>query len=304
MKDLSRFFYPESIAVIGASENILKWGSVIFSNILDGGFSGDVYPVSVNNDTVYSRKAFKKLGDIGKPVDLVIVTTPATTVMDILRECVESGTRNVLVVSSGFSEAGEEGKKLEREMSDFSRRHDINIAGPNTMGMANFNINLHGMFPHVRLNRGGISLMAQSGNVGNQIMYWAEQQSIGLGKFIGSGNEAVLKCEDYLNYFHDDEDTSVILMYIEGIDNGRSFMEAAKKTTLRKPLVALKGGRTRNGNQGRHVAHGSAGREYQYFQRRHGAIGSVHGCFADGNAHPGGGVSRPCPCRRGTGLAW
>ncbi len=249
MKDLNKLFYPESVAVIGASENILKWGSIIISNILDGGFEGKVFPVSTKNDIVYGRKASKTLKEIGEPVDLLIITTPANTVMGILRECVETGIKNVLIVSSGFSEAGEDGKSLENEMRDFALDNGINIIGPNTMGMANFKTKFLGMNPFVRLNPGGISLMAQSGNVGNQIMYWAEQQSIGMSKFVGSGNEAVLMCEDYLDYFNRDEDTSVIIMYIEGVDNGRSFMEAARRTTRRKPIVVLKGGRTDIGSK-------------------------------------------------------
>lgn len=244
MKDLSKLFYPESVAVIGASESILKWGSIIISNILDSGFKGKVYPVSTTNETVYGRKAYRSLREIGEPVDLLVITTPAKTVMDILRDCVATGIRNVVVVSSGFSEAGEDGKKYEKELSDFAAENGINIVGPNTMGMANFKAGLQGMFPHVRLKKGGISLMAQSGNVGNQIMYWAEQQSIGMSKFVGSGNEAVLRCEDYLDYFNNDADTSVIIMYIEGVDNGRSFMEAARRTSREKPIVVLKGGRT------------------------------------------------------------
>jgi len=249
MKDLKKLFYPESVAVVGASENILKWGSVITSNILDGGFKGKVFPVSTSNEVVYGRGASKSIGDIGEPVDLLIITTPAKTVMGILRECAEAGIKNVLIVSSGFSEAGEDGKALEKEMRDYALARDINIIGPNTMGMANFKMGFLGMNPFVRLNPGGISLMAQSGNVGNQIMYWAEQQSIGLSKFVGSGNEAVLRCEDYLDYFNGDDDTTVIIMYIEGVDNGRSFMEAARRTTRRKPVVVLKGGRTGIGSK-------------------------------------------------------
>lgn len=249
MKDLSKLFYPESIAVIGASENILKWGSIIISNILDSGFKGKVYPVSTSNETVYGIKTSRSLRDIGAPVDLFVITTPASTVMGILRDCVDSGIRNVVVVSSGFSEAGEEGKRYEKEIGDFAVANGINIVGPNTMGMANFKAGLQGMFPHVRLKKGGISLMAQSGNVGNQIMYWAEQQSIGMSKFVGSGNEAVLRCEDYIDYFHRDADTSVIIMYLEGVDDGRSFMEAARRTTRDKPVVMLKGGRTRGGTK-------------------------------------------------------
>lgn len=249
MKDLTRLFYPKSIAVIGASEHILKWGSIIITNIMAGGFEGEVYPVTTSSESVYGKKAYKAIGDIGKPVDLVVVTIPAHSVQNVIEQCAFAGVKNVVIVSSGFSETNEEGKELEKRLSEFARSKGINIVGPNTMGMANFKINLHAMFSHVRLLPGGISLMAQSGNVGNQIMYWAEQQQIGLSKFVGSGNEAVLRCEDYLNYFSEDKDTSVIIMYIEGVDDGRLFMDAARKTTVNKPIVLLKGGRTAVGSK-------------------------------------------------------
>ncbi|MCX7677960.1 MAG: CoA-binding protein [Spirochaetes bacterium] len=249
MKDLTKLFYPTSVAVIGASEHILKWGSIIISNIMAGGFQGEVYPVTTSSELVYGKKAYKTIAEIGKPVDLVVITIPAHSVQSVIEQCASVGIKNAVIVSSGFSETNEEGKKLERQLAEFAHAKGMNIVGPNTMGMANFKINLHAMFSHVRLFAGGISLMAQSGNVGNQIMYWAEQQHIGLSKFVGSGNEAVLRCEDYLDYFYQDEDTSVIIMYVEGVDDGRSFMEAARKTTAKKPVVLLKGGRTSIGSK-------------------------------------------------------
>ncbi len=249
MKDLNKLFYPESVAVIGASENILKWGSIIISNIMAGGFTGEVYPVSTTSQVIYGRNVSKTIADISKPVDMAVITVPAHSVPSVLEQCASANVKNVVIVSSGFSETNEAGKELEKKISDFASARGMNIVGPNTMGMANFKINLHAMFSHVRLTPGGISLMAQSGNVGNQIMYWAEQQSIGLSKFVGSGNEAVLMCEDYLDYFNTDSDTSVIIMYVEGVDNGRSFMEAARRTTPNKPVVLLKGGRTGIGSK-------------------------------------------------------
>lgn len=249
MKDLHTLFNPRSIAVVGATEARLKWGSFIMSNILDGGYGGPVYPVSASSNTVFGLQAHASLCDIPGPVDLVFIATPAKTIMSILGECVEKDVRNVVVISSGFSETGAEGAALEARMADFAREHSINLAGPNTMGIANVGARLFATGGHPRPKSGGISIIAQSGNVGNQIMLWAELEGFGIGKFVGSGNEAVLKVEDYLEYFDNDPETTVILMYLEGVDDGRKFLETAKGVSLKKPVIALKAGRTEGGSR-------------------------------------------------------
>ncbi|OHD64970.1 MAG: hypothetical protein A2176_04225 [Spirochaetes bacterium RBG_13_51_14] len=249
MKNLDKLFYPESIAVIGATEVKLKWGSIVLANILDGGFKGPVYPVSTSRETVYGLKAYKSLKDIPGKVDLAYVATPSHTVMEIMRDCAENDIRNMVIISSGFSEAGGDGVRLEQELADFARKHAINVVGPNTMGMSNLNWNLFGTGAHPRPVPGNISIIAQSGNVGNQIMLWAELEGFGIGKFVGSGNEAVLKVEDYLEYYNEDKDTGVILIYLEGVDDGRKFLDIAKNTTLKKPVIALKAGRTVGGSR-------------------------------------------------------
>ncbi len=249
MKNLTALFYPESIAVVGATENTLKWGSYILTNILDGGYRGKVHPVTVRGDTVYGRKAYRTLRDIEGAVDLVFITTPADTVMEVMRDCAAKHIANVVLITSGFSETGEKGEALEENVNAFAREHHIRVVGPNTMGIVNTASSLYATGSHVRPRKGGISIITQSGNVGNQIMEWAEQESIGIGKFVGSGNEGVLSCEDYLEYLADDEDTSVVLMYIEGVDNGRRFREIAEYTTRKKPVIALKAGRTAVGSK-------------------------------------------------------
>ena len=248
-KNLEMLFNPKSIAVVGATETKLKWGSIVISNILDGGYKGTVYPVSSTSETVYGLKAYKSLKDIPGRVDVVFIATPAKTVLNILHDCVDKDIHNIVVISSGFSEVGSDGVRLEKELIDFATEHSLNLVGPNTMGMSNVRINLFGTGGHPRPKPGTISIIAQSGNVGNQIMLWAELEGFGIGKFVGSGNEAVLKVEDYLEYLNNDADTSVILMYLEGVDDGKKFINTAKKTCLKKPVIALKAGRTAGGSR-------------------------------------------------------
>ena len=265
MSDLKGLFYPKSVAVVGASENVFKWGSIILTNIVDGGFGGKVYPVARGKDTVYGLKAYDSLKDVPEAVDLVMIATPASTVMGILADCVEMRINNIVVVSSGFSETGDEGREFEEKLIAFSESRGLNVVGPNTMGIANVKHGLYSMFSHIRLNSGGISIIAQSGNVGNQVMMWAEQQNIGISKFVGSGNEGVLRCEDYLEYFHRDEDTSVILFYVEGVDDGRTFIDVARRTSLEKPIIALKAGRTEIGSRAAQSHTGALSGSYRVF---------------------------------------
>ncbi len=259
-------FNPKSIAVVGATEGMLKWGSNVLTNILDGGFSGPVYPVSSSRDMVYGLKAYKTLKEIPEPVDLVYVATPASTVLNVLHECVEKEIHNVVIITSGFSEAGGDGVRLEKDLADYAQKHDINIVGPNTMGMSNINCGLNGTGAHPRPKPGRISIIAQSGNVGNQIMLWAEIEGFGISKFVGSGNEAVIKVEDYLEYFNNDSETSVILIYLEGVDDGRKFIDIAKNTSLKKPVIALKAGRTEGGSRAAQSHTGALAGSFQIFE--------------------------------------
>ncbi len=266
MKDLETLFNPGSIAIVGATEVKLKWGSIVTANIIEGGFGGAIYPVTPSRESVYGLKAYPSIGDIPGNIDLVYIATPAVTVMEIMRECAGKGVRNAVIISSGFSEAGGDGIALERELVEFARANSMNVVGPNTMGLSNLGCGLFGTGAHPRPRKGGISIIAQSGNVGNQIMLWAEIEGFGIGKFVGSGNEAVLKVEDYLEYFNEDQETSVILIYLEGVDDGRRFFEIAKRTSLKKPVIALKAGRTAGGGRAASSHTGAMAGSFEVFE--------------------------------------
>jgi acyl-CoA synthetase (NDP forming) len=143
MADIRKIFYPESIAVVGATENLFKWGSYIFTNIIAGGFKGKVYPVAKNKRTIYGHRAYGSVAEIQDSVDLVFITTPAASVMGVLADCVVKGVKNVVMITSGFSETGEEGKRLEEEMVSFAKANGINVVGPNTMGIVNTAVGLY-----------------------------------------------------------------------------------------------------------------------------------------------------------------
>jgi acyl-CoA synthetase (NDP forming) len=237
-------FNPRSIALIGASNNLGKWGSIVFLNIKLGGYRGHLYPVNPREEAIFGHKAYPQITQIPDPVDLAIIAIPASLTMGAIRDCIEKGVRMAIVITSDFSETGEEGAKLEREMVATARSGGLRLIGPNTMGIFSASAGLTALMPPVRPRRGQVSLVSQSGNIGTQMMAWGENFGVGFNKYVSSGNEGDLRSEDYLAFFGNDPESKVILAYIEGLDDGREFWETAKRTTPAKPIIAFKGGKT------------------------------------------------------------
>ena len=181
------------------------------------------------------------------PLDLVLITTPARTVPDILEECAEKRVGGVVLISSGFSETDDQGKQLEREIVNFCRDHGLPLIGPNTMGIISTHADLYATGAHARPRKGSIAFVSQSGNLGVQLMHWAMEQGIGISLFIGSGNEGLLNSIDFIEYLESDPATRTIIMYLEGLEDGRRFLQTARRVSRHKPIIALKGGRTDSG---------------------------------------------------------
>ncbi len=244
---LRSLFYPDSVAFIGASNVFGKWGNMLPVDTLSGGFKGDVYLVNPKGGEILGRKAYKKVSDIKGPVDLAVVTIPARFIPDIIDELKEKKIKGMLLITAGFKETGPEGAELERKIVKKANDAGIVILGPNTMGVCNPYKNFFCSSAHVHPVPGSTALISQSGNLGVQILAFAEQQGIGIRVFSGTGNEAMVGMEDYLEAFEIDERTRTILLYIENIKNGRRFFESAARVSRKKPIIALKGGRTKAG---------------------------------------------------------
>ncbi len=248
--DFSKVFYPESIALVGASNNLLKWGSFLLSHLTGGGFPRErVFPVNSREEFIHDIPAYASLEELPRPADLVVVTTPAPAVPGVLEECARCGMTNVIVISSGFSEVGGEGVALEREISRLAAEKGLTMFGPNTMGIVNTAVDMYALGAPLQLRKGNISFVSQSGNVGAQLLGWTMSQGIGFGKFVGTGNEASIHCEDVVGYFGEDPDTDLILAYIEGLENGQLFVERCTRASQRKPVIVLKSGRTEAGSR-------------------------------------------------------
>jgi len=237
-------FSPRSVAMIGASKKPAKWGFMIINNIVMGGYKGRLYPVNPGESEIFGMKSYKNLKEIDDSVDLALVAVPSKSVLQTIDECCEKGVKVSIVITAGFSEASEEGGNIEKEIVAKSRGAGMRIVGPNTMGVFSAASSLHALMPPVRPKFGRISFISQSGNIGTQMLGLGQKRGIGFNKFVSSGNEADLKCTDFLRYFGDDPGTDVIVMYIEGLEDGKEFFDAARSITKKKPIIFFKSGRT------------------------------------------------------------
>ncbi len=246
---IGRIFYPRSIVFIGASAKIGKWGHMLPVNTIGGGYEGDVYLVNPKGGQMLGRTAHTSLEEIPDHVDLAVVTIPAKAVPDLIPQLQKKNIRQMVLISSGFSETGPEGKALENRVVSAARKAGILIHGPNTMGIANPHIQLFCTGSSVSPLAGGTAMVSQSGNMGVQLLAFAEKQGIGIRGFSGSGNEAMITVEDYLEGFEIDELTRTVVLYVESIRDGRRFFESARRVSRKKPIVLLKGGQTQAGGK-------------------------------------------------------
>ncbi|MEA1907999.1 MAG: CoA-binding protein [Euryarchaeota archaeon] len=242
---LSKVLEPDSIAVIGASSNREKWGYLILDNIISGGYAGSVYPVNPNEDKVLGMGCYPSVLDIPHRIDLGIIAVPAEIVPAVLDECGRKGARGVVIVSAGFSEIGN--RELENKVSDIARDYEMRMIGPNTFGFINTHLQLNASIIPEMPAKGGISFVTQSGTFGLALVDWAASQQMGLHLVVGVGNKADVDDSDILAYMSADRHTRTIMMYIEGINRGRRFIDVA--SGIRKPVIALKTGRSRAGSK-------------------------------------------------------
>ncbi|MBU2609118.1 MAG: CoA-binding protein [Chloroflexi bacterium] len=236
-------FAPNSVALIGASNTPGTWGFNIMWRLLAS--ERRIYPVNPNVSEVMGKLAYRRLTDIPDSIDLAVIVVRASLVSAVLQECIQKGVNAAVVISSGFSETGEDGRKLEAEMMETARRGGIRIIGPNTMGHADTSSNVSTLAWTKEIPPGPVGLIAQSGNLGNRIVLQGIDLGIGFSKFVCSGNEADLHFEDYLEYLGQDEDTRIITAYIEGLREGRRFFQLAREITVKKPIIAIKAGGTK-----------------------------------------------------------
>lgn len=240
-KDLKGFFQPRGVAVIGASSNPGKIGYQILNNIIVGGFAGGIYPINPREEKILGLPAYRSVTDIPGEVDLAIITIPAPLVMGAMEECARKGIGNAAVITSGFAEVGR--TEEEKKLKDFADQQGIAFLGPNILGLLHLPAKLNATFGPTEVFPGKIAFISQSGALAIALMGWTVMEKIGLVSLCSIGNKADVTERELIEYFNHDENTEVILVYMEGLKDGRKFLE----TEIKKPVIVLKVGRTQGG---------------------------------------------------------
>jgi acetyl coenzyme A synthetase (ADP forming)-like protein len=246
---LERILNADSVAVVGASKIETKRGYQAIRLLLDEKFEGAIYPVNPKEENILGLKCYRTVSEIPHPVDMALIATPAASVPDVLEDCGRKGVAGAVVLAGGFGELGNEGRRLERNLVETARRNNIRIIGPNTSGMLNLkkNLNLVGLRD---APEGEIALLTQSGNMALTLITEAKIKSRkGFSYYVGVGNEADIRFHEYLEFFRQDPGTKAILMYVEGMHQGREFLQQAYNTTIIKPIIMLKSGRSTTGKR-------------------------------------------------------
>ncbi len=249
VKNLDAVFNPGSIAVIGASREPNKIGHVITKNFVDGGFGGKVYPINPNAEEILGLKSYRSVLDVKEKIDSAIIAVPAAAVAGVLEECGKKGIRGVVLITGGFSEVGKVDE--ERKIAAIADKYGMALIGPNCMGVITPASRVDSVFlPIYKLGRprvGGISFISQSGAVGGCIVDLAARAGIGMSKFVSYGNAAVVDECDLLQYLANDKETEIIVVYLEGVRDGKKFLSVTREITKKKPVVVLKAGKSASG---------------------------------------------------------
>jgi len=241
---LDAIFAPKSVAVIGATENRGSVGRTVFQNLGRGGFQGVVYPVNPKRSSVLSVKAYPSIGGLPEPVDLAVITTPASTVPGLIKECVAAGVKGAVIISAGFKETGPAGVELERQVLEEARKGGVRLIGPNCLGVMNPHNGLNATFATTIARPGNVGFISQSGALCTAILDWSLSENVGFSSFVSIGSMLDVDWGDLIYYLGDDPNTKSIVIYMESIGNARSFLSAAREVALTKPIIVIKVGRT------------------------------------------------------------
>jgi acetyl coenzyme A synthetase (ADP forming)-like protein len=241
------FFEPESVAVIGASRDPSKTGHVILKNIVEGGYKGRIYPINPSASEILGLKCYKSVLEVPENIDLAVVVVPARLVPSVIDELGVKKVKAAVIISGGFRETGtQEGRRLEEELKNKAISNNVRVLGPNCQGVNNPHVGLCASWPLIR-SRGPLAIVSQSGTIAAAFELWAEEEGIGVSKMAALGNKIDVDETDLLEYLRDDAETRAIAMYIESVRDGRRFLRVATETSLKKPVVVLKSGRTPSG---------------------------------------------------------
>jgi acetyltransferase len=241
---LDAMFTPGSVAVIGATSRPGTVGRTVLENLLRDTFRGKVYAVNSKHEEVLGLKTYKSIRDIPDRVDLAVVATPASTVTQIITECVDAGAKSAVVISAGFKERGAEGAALEQQIKEQLKRSSLRLIGPNCLGIMNPTIGLNATFAKDPPQAGSVAFLSQSGALLSAILDWSHREQVGFSAIVSTGSMLDVGWGDLIYYFGDDPRTKSILLYMESVGDARSFLSAAREVALSKPILVIKAGRS------------------------------------------------------------
>ena len=243
VRELEPLFKPKSVAVIGATNDLSKWGYSTFSSLIRM-YKGDIYAVNNRATNILGYDAYPKVTDIPDSVDLAVIVVPSDRVGTVMEDCVVKGVKAGVIISAGFAEVGERGRAMQEEVVAIARKGGIRLVGPNCMGMWSAAADLPAfMFP-IPIKTGPLALISQGGNVGGALVADAIARGVGFQQYVSCGCTADIQIEDYIEYLGYDDAVKVIMVYIEGLQDGHRFIRKVREVTRRKPVVALKPGKT------------------------------------------------------------
>ena len=253
---LRPFFEPRTVAVVGASSRRGSIGGELFRNVLEGGFTGAAYPVNRAGKPVGGVRAYRSLDEIDDDLDLVVICVPGERVIESAEQALRRGTRALCVISAGFAEIGEEGRTRQDALLALVRAHGARLIGPNCLGIASSAVSLNATFAPRSFPPGRIGFSSQSGALGLALLERAEARGLGLSAFVSIGNKADVSSNDLLEWWEDDEETSLVVLYVESFGNPAKFARLARRLARKKPILAMKSGRSRSGRAaaGSHTA--------------------------------------------------
>ena len=243
--EMKSLFEPRTIAIIGVSKNPDKVGHKILHNVIGSGYKGNVYPVNPKGGEILGLKVYPDLDSIDGPIDVAVISVPARFVLDTLKNCAKNYVKIATIISSGFSEVGNLDK--ERELAKFAAENNIRILGPNIFGHYTAAVSLNATFGPQEIPQGNVAIITQSGALGVAMIGKTSVQNIGLSTIVSVGNKSDIDEADLVEYLVKDDNTKIILMYIEGLQRGERLVHILKQTTRIKPVIVIKSGRSKRG---------------------------------------------------------
>jgi len=266
MRNLNKIFNPKTVALIGISARKNSVGRGIFENLLEGEKLRKIYSVNPNYKRIFGRKSFPFILDVKDKIDLAIIAVPSRIVPKIVKECSRKKVGGIVIISAGFSEIGKKGKILEEEIKKEVGKTNTPLIGPNALGIIRPSVKLNASFAPATPKKGEIGLVSQSGALINSIIDKSLLENYGFSSIISTGNETNLCVTDFLEYLASDKETKVIALYLEGLKDGKRFLKIAKKCSFKKPIVAIKSGRSQIGGRAVSSHTGALAGDYQVYK--------------------------------------